>query len=70
MGDRTRLAALVPSLVFIALVVGRAKYGQIRGTLEEITGRLFDFPAEDLATAGRVLALVTARANAEITGRG
>jgi DNA-binding MarR family transcriptional regulator len=49
---------------------GRARYGQIRGALEEITGRLFDFPAEDLATAGRVLAIVTARANAEIAGRG
>ena len=31
-----------------------------------ITSRLFDFPAEDLATAGRVLAIVTARANAEL----
>lgn len=31
--------------------------------------RLFDFPAEDLATAGRVLAILTARANAELTAR-
>ena len=42
---------------------------RIRGALEEITARLFDFPAEDLATAGRVLAILTARANAELTAR-
>jgi DNA-binding MarR family transcriptional regulator len=45
--------------------IGQARYGQIRGALEEVTGRLFDFPAEDLATAGRVLTIVTARANGE-----
>jgi hypothetical protein len=49
---------------------GRARHGQIRGALQEVTARLFDFPAGDLATAGRVLAIVTARANAEIAGRG
>ena len=43
---------------------GRAAYHRIRGPLEQITARLFDFPAEDLATAGRVLSIVTARANA------
>jgi len=45
---------------------GQARFTEIRGALEEITSRLFDFPAEDLATAGRVLAIVTARANAEL----
>src|SRR5215831_12863425 len=48
---------------------GRAAYHRIRGALEEITARLFDFPAEDLATAGRVLAIVTARANALLAGQ-
>jgi len=32
----------------------------------DVTARLFDFPSEDLAAAGRVLAIVTARANAEL----
>jgi hypothetical protein len=32
----------------------------------DVTARLFDFPPEDLATAGRVLAIVTTRANAEL----
>jgi hypothetical protein len=48
---------------------GQATYQQIRGQLEEITARLFDFPAEDLATAGRVLSIVTARANALLAGQ-
>jgi DNA-binding MarR family transcriptional regulator len=45
---------------------GRARYRQIRRAVDELTARLFDFPAEDLATAGRVLSIVTARANAEL----
>ena len=48
---------------------GQARCTGIRTALEEITARLFDFPAEDLATAGRVLAILTARANAELTAR-
>jgi len=48
---------------------GRAAYHRIRGPLEQITARLFDFPAEDLATAGRVLSIVTARANALLAGQ-
>jgi hypothetical protein len=47
---------------------GQARYREIRGALDEITARLFDFPAEDLATAGRVLAILTARADAELAG--
>jgi DNA-binding MarR family transcriptional regulator len=43
---------------------GQARYHRIRSGLEEITAQLFDFPAEDLATAGQVLGTVTARANA------
>jgi hypothetical protein len=48
---------------------GRARYQGIRGALEEITSRLFDFPAEDLATAGRVLSIITSRANAVLAGQ-
>jgi DNA-binding MarR family transcriptional regulator len=48
---------------------GRARYQQIRGRIEDVTGRLFgDLPASDLETAGRVLSIVTARANAELSG--
>jgi DNA-binding MarR family transcriptional regulator len=46
---------------------GQARYHEIRADLGDVTARLFgDFPPEDLATAGRVLAIVTARANAEL----
>ena len=46
---------------------GRARHGQIRATVDEITSRLYgDLPADDLATAGRVLTVLTARANAEL----
>ena len=48
---------------------GQAANTRIPTAHEEITARLFDFPAEDLATAGRVLAILTARANAELTAR-
>ena len=44
---------------------GQARYREIRTALEDITARLFaGFPPEDLATAGRVLSIVTTRANA------
>lgn len=47
---------------------GRARYDRVRAPLDEIIGQLFDLPADDLATAGRVLATVTARANAVLAG--
>jgi hypothetical protein len=43
---------------------GEARYAGVRGHLAGVTRALFDFPAEDLAVAGRVLATVTARATA------
>jgi hypothetical protein len=46
---------------------GRARHGQVRARLAEITAHLFDFPAEDLAAAGRVLGVITERANALLT---
>jgi DNA-binding MarR family transcriptional regulator len=46
---------------------GQARYRSIRTALDEVISRLFgDLPAEDLATAGRVLTIITERANAEV----
>lgn len=46
---------------------GQQLHGQIRTAVTQITQRLWgDLPAEDLATAGRVLSTVLARANAEL----
>jgi DNA-binding MarR family transcriptional regulator len=46
---------------------GQDRYREIRSALDDVTDRLFgNFPPEDLATAGRVLAIVTTRANAEL----
>jgi DNA-binding MarR family transcriptional regulator len=46
---------------------GQRVHGQIRAAVTEITQRLWgDLPIEDLATAGRVLDTVLARANAEL----
>lgn len=48
---------------------GRELFEGIRTAGNEIAARLYaDIPAEDLATAGRVLTLVTERANAELAG--
>ena len=47
--------------------VGQARYREIRAALDDVTGRLFrDLSPEDLATAGRVLSIVTTRAHAEL----
>jgi hypothetical protein len=43
---------------------GEARYAGVRAHLAGVTRALFDFPADDLAVAGRVLATVTARASA------
>jgi hypothetical protein len=49
--------------------VGHQLHGRIRSAITPITERLWgDLPAEDLATAGRVLSTILARANAELTG--
>ena len=46
---------------------GSKLHGQIRTAVTEITQRLWgDLPADDLATAGRVLGTVLKRANAEL----
>ena len=43
---------------------GQNVYERVRGAIDELNAGLFAFPPEDLATAGRVLSIVTARANA------
>ena len=43
---------------------GQDMYQRIRGAIEELNAELFAFPPEDLATAGRILSIVTERANA------
>ena len=46
---------------------GTGVFGQLRGAVTEITQRLWSgLPAADLATAGRVLSIITERANAEL----
>lgn len=46
---------------------GEQQYAQIRAGTTQITQRLWgDLPVEDLATVGRVLTTVLARANAEL----
>ncbi|QQM39276.1 MarR family winged helix-turn-helix transcriptional regulator [Streptomyces liliifuscus] len=47
--------------------VGRELFERVTAETAEISARIYaDIPAEDLATAGRVLTLVTERANAEL----
>jgi DNA-binding MarR family transcriptional regulator len=46
---------------------GRELYERVTAETGEISARIYaDIPAEDLATTGRVLTLVTERANAEL----
>jgi DNA-binding MarR family transcriptional regulator len=48
---------------------GAQVYGQIRAGVTEVVQKLWgDLPAEDLATAGRVLSIITERAGAELAG--
>jgi DNA-binding MarR family transcriptional regulator len=48
---------------------GRRHHATVRSAIAEITARLYgDFPAEELAIAGRILTAVTDRANAELAG--
>ncbi|MFJ8624174.1 MarR family transcriptional regulator [Kitasatospora sp. NPDC093550] len=50
---------------------GRDRYERTTAETAEITARLYaGIPAEDLAAAGRVLALVTERANADLAAGG
>ena len=67
-GELTEAGALSLSDDQVTLTPsGQAGYDQVRAQVAEITAALFDFPADDLATAGRVLATITARANAVLS---
>lgn len=47
---------------------GEARFATIRRGIDQIAERLYgDLPPEDLATTHRILAIVTERANAELT---
>lgn len=60
-----RRAAAGTQVVLTA--AGAARFGEIQGGISEITARLYGgLPEADLATAHRVLATVTERANAEL----
>jgi hypothetical protein len=71
--EKADASAAVSELERAALVVaggqvsltdaGQTRYGQVRARVQEITERIFDLPGEDLAVAGRVLAVITTRAN-------
>lgn len=48
---------------------GRDVYRRALGEIDEVMARMYgDIPPGDLATAGRVLAVLTERANAELAG--
>ena len=48
----------------------RELHGQIRSTVSETVARLYaDISADDLATTGRVLAVITTRIDAELADR-
>jgi DNA-binding MarR family transcriptional regulator len=58
-------AGLATATGLLALTdAGQNVYERVRGAIDELNAELFAFPPEDLATAGRVLSIVTARANA------
>jgi len=48
---------------------GQTRYQDVRARIADVTARLFaDLAADDLQTAGRVLAIITERANAVLAG--
>jgi DNA-binding MarR family transcriptional regulator len=47
---------------------GQAMHRAVRTRIDEVTAGIFDFTADDLATAGRVLAAITDRVNAFLAG--
>ncbi|WP_034621728.1 hypothetical protein [Cellulomonas sp. URHE0023] len=78
--DDATARATVESVIDLGLVAvdeeeltltpdGLQKFALVSAAITAITARLYgDVPPEDLAVAGRVLALVTERANAELAG--
>jgi hypothetical protein len=63
--QRLQITGEAPAVT--ATDAGRQLYGRISAANIQIVQRLWgDLPAGDLATAGRVLAIITERANAEL----
>jgi hypothetical protein len=63
--DELAAAGLATATGPLALTdAGQKVYERVRGAIDELNAELFAFPPDDLATAGRVLSIVTARANA------
>jgi hypothetical protein len=51
----------------VLTAAGQARYQHLRAAIDQVIDRLYgDIPPGDLATAGRVLTLITARAHAEL----
>jgi DNA-binding MarR family transcriptional regulator len=68
--DELAASGLVTADGIVTLTTaGQDMYQRVRGALESVTSQLFDFPPEDLQTAGRVVSIVTARANALLAGQ-
>ena len=67
--ELTAVGALAAEAGQVALTVaGQAMHGAVRARIDEVTAGIFDFTADELATAGRVLAVVTDRVNAFLAG--
>lgn len=68
--ELTAAGALAAESGQVALTAsGQAMHRAVRTRIDEVTAGIFDFPAGDLAAAGRVLATITDRANAFLAGR-
>jgi hypothetical protein len=62
--ELTESGALAAGDPVTLTAAGRARHARVQDRLTGFAARLFDFPPDELATAGRVIGLVTARANA------
>ena len=63
--ELTAAGALAAEAAQVTLTAtGQAMHRAVRTRVDEVTAGIFDFTADDLATAGRVLATVTDRVNA------
>lgn len=67
--ELTAAGALAAESGQVALTAsGQAMHRAVRTRIDEVTAGIFDFTADDLATAGRVLATITGRVNAFLAG--
>ena len=62
--ELTAAGALTPDDPVSLTAAGRSRTAGVQDRLNGFVAQLFDFPAGDLAAAGRVLGIVTDRANA------